>query len=254
MRGMSADDDNYQHHGIGLLRATAKIIEVRYWPDADDEVDCRSWLAHVWTLPGIAAAVRHASPVLTDRVETILAGESIPARDVRRAALSMVRYVLRAGGRSTPFGTFAGVGTVSVGGSTQVRWGADHRPVVRAETRWLHRVVERLEECTQLVARLDVMVNDAAELCSGRWELSGLRKVSVRATRAVVMVAREAVTPVAFRVLADKLAHAFPNAGDPSAMLVSLLRHGFLLTSLRVPSTITDPLAVIVEHLGGGRR
>jgi hypothetical protein len=32
-------------------------------------------------------------------------------------------------------------------------------------------------------------------------------------------------------------------------MLVSLLRHGFLLTSLRVPSTITDPLAVIVERL-----
>lgn len=245
---MPAGED-YQHHGTGLLRATAEIIDVRRWPDPDDEHDCRSWLAEAWTLPGIAPAIRHASPVLAARVETILAGEAMAATDVQRATLAVVRYVLRARGRSTPFGTFAGVGTVAVGTSTQARWGAGHRAVVRAETRWLHQVVEHLEECPDLVARLDVTVNDAAELRGGRWELPGPRKVSVRVTSAVTMVRDEAATPVLFRVLADKLAHAFPSAGDPSAMLVSLLRHGFLLTSLRAPSTVIDSLAFLVERL-----
>jgi class I lanthipeptide synthase len=242
-------EEDYQHHGTGLLRATAEVIDVRRWPDPDDESDCWSWLTEAWTLPGIAPAIRHASPVLAGRVAAILAGEPVTARDVQRATLAVVRYVLRARGRPTPFGTFAGVSTVAVGGSTHTRWGGDHRPVVRAETRWLDQVVQRLEDCPELVARLNVTVNDAAELRAGRWELPGPRTVSVRATSAVAMVRDEAAAPVGFGVLADKLAHAFPHAGDPSAMLIPLLRHGFLLTSLRTPSTITDPLAVLVERL-----
>ncbi|MFI9011662.1 lantibiotic dehydratase [Actinosynnema sp. NPDC053489] len=240
---------HYQHHGTGLLRATAEVIDVRRWPDPDDEQDCRSWLVEAWPLPGIAPAIRHASPVLATRVETILSGDAVAARDVRRATLSVVRYVLRARGRPTPFGTFAGVSTLAVGTSTDARLGTGHRPVVRAETRWLHRVVQRLEDCAELVARLDVTVNDAAELRAGRWELPGPRKVSVRATSAVAMVRDEAAVPIGFGVLSDKLAHAFPEGGDASAMLMSLLRNGLLLTSLRATGTVTDPLAFLVERL-----
>ena len=242
-------DEDYQHHGTGLLRATAELIDVRRWPDPDDESACRSWLTEAWTLPGVAAAIRHASPILAGRVETILAGEAVGGRDVRRAASAVVRYVLRARGRPTPFGTFAGVSTVEVGAATEVRWGTHHQPVVRADARWLYQVVKHLEECPELVARLDVGINDSAAVCGGRWELPGPTKVSVRVTSAVAMVQDEAAAPVAFRVMADKLTLAFPDAGDPSAMLALLLRHGFLLTSLRVPSTVTDPLAYIIERL-----
>ena len=248
MRG-DKDPVHYDHHGTGLLRATAETISVRRWPHPDDELDCRSWLAEAWKLDGIASAIRHASPVLAARVEKIFAGEAMSARDVRRATLAIVRYVLRARGRPTPFGTFAGVGTVAVGTSAYTRWGADHHPVVRAEARWLHRVVERLENCAELVSRLDVVVNDAAELRAGRWELPGPRTVSVRATPAVALVRDVAAAPVTFRLLTDKLTHAFPNAGDAAGMLISLLRNGFLLTSLRAAGTVTEPLEHLLDRL-----
>lgn len=245
---MPADVD-YQHHGTGLLRATAETAEPRRWPDLADEQDCRCWLGEVWSVPGLAGAIRHASPVLATRVEGILADEAIPARDLQRATLAVVRYALRAGGRPTPFGTFAGVSTASVGASTETRWGEHHRPIVRADTRWLHQVIERLEECPDLLTLLDVTFNDAAELRGGRLETPGPSKVSIRSTSAVKMVLEEAESPVQFRVLADKLVHAFPSAGEPSAMLASLVRRGFLLTSLRAPATITDPLCFLLDRL-----
>ncbi|GAA3852356.1 lantibiotic dehydratase [Saccharothrix violaceirubra] len=245
---MPAEDD-YRHHGTGVLRAAAQTVAVDRWPDPDDADDCRSWLADAWTLPGIAAAVRHASPVLSRRVEAILTADTVTARDLNRATSAVIRYVLRADGRSTPFGTFAGVGTVSVGDSAHVAWRPDHRPVVRAEARWLHEVVRRLEQCPELVARLDVTVDDTAEVRAGRWISPGPETVSVRLTSAVELVREQARTPVRFGELADALRRAFPTAGDPTGVLSSLLRHGFLLTSLRAPGTVTDPLGHLVDRL-----
>ncbi|MGQ0775422.1 MAG: lantibiotic dehydratase [Pseudonocardiales bacterium] len=218
------------------------------WPALSDEHDCRSWLREVW--PEIAAAVGHASPVLAARIATILADAAMSGRDVRRATLAVVRYVLRFG-RSTPFGTFAGVSTVSVGTTAAVRFDERHRPVVRVDSRWLRQVVERLEACPGLLAQLDVVFTDAAEKTGGRLTLLGAELISIRYTPAVALARETAASPVRFRVLADVLADAFPNAGDPSRILLSLLDNGFLLTSLRVPSTITDPLAFVVDHLRG---
>jgi lantibiotic biosynthesis protein len=160
----------------------------------------------------------------------------------------VVRYVLRFG-RSTPFGMFAGVGTASVGRAAAVRFGQRHRPVVRVDSRWLRQVVERLEGCSGLLAQLDVVFTDAAEECGGRLTLSGAELVSIRGTPAVALVRGAAASPVRFGVLVDVLAEAFPSAGDPSRMLLSLLDQGFLVSSLRAPSTVTDPLGFVVDRL-----
>ncbi len=244
-----ADFNDYQHCGVGLLRATAELIEVRRWPEPDNPADCMAWLADTWQMPGIAPAIRHASPVLASRVTTILARTDAPDRDAQRAAMAVVRYVLRAQGRPTPFGTFAGVSPLSVGASTKVQWHGAHRPEVRAETRWLHQILTQLEACPQLLSRLEVMVNDTGRLHAGRWELPGQTKVSVRVTPAVALVRDEAAIPVGFGVLADKLAHTFPGSTTPGAMLTLLLRHGLLLSTLRAPSTVTDPLGFVVDRL-----
>ena len=95
------------------------------------------------------------------------------------------------------------------------------------------------------------MFTDAAEESGGRLTLPGAEFVSIRYTSAVALVRDTAALPVRFRVLADVLAEAFPNAGAPSRMLLSLLDKGFLLSSLRAPSTITDPLAFVVDRLRG---
>ena len=242
-------NDHYQHHETGLLRATAESFAVSRWPDPGDAKDCRSWLAEAWVLPGVAEAIRHATPGLAGRVDEIISDQPIAAADVCRAALSIIRYLQRMRGRPTPFGTFSGVGTVSIGPTARVTWGAGHKAVARAETRWLHAVLDRIEQCPEVLARLDIVINDEASTRAGRWELPRPQPVDVELSPAVVAVREAAAAPVQFRILAEKLQHAFPHAGDPAPMLMSLVSHGFLLTSLRPPSTITDPLGEVVNRL-----
>ncbi|MBA8823865.1 hypothetical protein FHX42_001194 [Saccharopolyspora lacisalsi] len=90
---------DYQHHGTGLLRATAETVEPSWWPDPTDAQDCRTWLSEAWSLPGLAMPIRHASPVLAGRVEAILTGDPSPARDVQRVTLAVVRCALPGGPR-----------------------------------------------------------------------------------------------------------------------------------------------------------
>jgi hypothetical protein len=146
---------------------------------------------------------------------------------------------------------FAGVGTATVGSTAAVRLGERHRPVVRVDSRWLRQVVERLEACPGLLAQLDVVFTDAVEESGERLTLPGAELVSIRYTSAVALVRDTAASPARFGMLAAVLAEAFPSAGDPSRMLVSLLVNGFLVSSLRAPSTITDPLGFVVDRLRG---
>lgn len=237
---------DYRHHGVGLLRASAAVVSPPHWPDLSDEDGCQLWLREVW--PEVAAAVGHASPVLAARVAAILDGSAMSGRDVRRVTLAVVRYVLRLG-RSVPFGLFAGAGTASVGTAAAVRFGQAHRPVVRVDSRWLRQVVERLEECLGLLVQLDVVFSDAVTETGGRLTLPGAELVSIRYTAAVAVVRESAAAPVRFGTLVSVLARAFPSAGDPLPMLVSLLDKGFLVSSLRAPSTVTDPLGIVVDRL-----
>nr|WP_231104912.1 lantibiotic dehydratase [Haloechinothrix halophila] len=222
------------------------MITPSHWPELADEQGCRSWLRQHWS--EVAAAVRHASPVLGSRVDAILGGEAVSPRSLRRATLSVVRYVLRFG-RSMPFGLFAGVSPVAVGTATAVRVGTGHCPVTRVDSRWMRAVVERLESCPELLAQLDVMFTDAAEESGDRLTLSGAELVSVRCTPAVALVRKLAASPITFRALAGALADAFPSAGDPSRMLRSLLDNGFLVSELRAPSTVADPLGFVIGRL-----
>lgn len=237
---------DYRHHGAGVLRASAAVVAPSWWPDLADDQDCRTWLGEVW--PGIAAAVGHASPVLAARVDVIFDGADVSERDVSRSTLAVVRYVQRFG-RSMPFGLFAGVGAATVGESAAVRFGGEHRPVVRADARWLRAVVERLETCPGLLTQLDVVFTDAAHESGGRWRLRGAEAVSIRATAAVELVRATAASGVWFVTLAAALREAFPHAGDPVQLLVSLLDKGFLVSSVRAPSTVVDPLGFVVDRL-----
>ncbi|WP_017975667.1 lantibiotic dehydratase [Actinopolyspora halophila] len=239
---------DYAHHGTGVLRASARTVEPAWWPDPDDEHDCRQWLAEVWGLPGLAAAIRHASPILADRVHSILGNDSVRAKDARRAALSVTRYVLRFR-RSTPFGLFTGVAPARVAPESQSRWGQHHRPVISPDTGWLHQLIRQLEDCRELLALLDVRFTELAEARHGRLVIPGQNTVSVRDTAAVRTVREEARSPVQVQVLADKLTQVFPQAGDPLGMLGELVRNGFLITGLRAPSTVTDPLGHVLDRL-----
>ncbi|MBA8823864.1 hypothetical protein FHX42_001193 [Saccharopolyspora lacisalsi] len=98
---------------------------------------------------------------------------------------------------------------------SSVQRAEQHVPVVRADMGWLHGVIQQLEGCPELLARLDVVFTDMAESRSGRLEIPDHNATSVRESSAVRTVRRETRSPVQFRVLTDKLGHAFPQAGDP---------------------------------------
>jgi hypothetical protein len=106
---------------------------------------------------------------------------------------------------------------------------------------------------------LPVVVNNLGFVRGGDWVLpcqpcagGPVSDVSVRYTAAVRMVAQEARAPVVFGDPVAKLAAGFPLVPVPviEGMVTELVRRRILLTSLRPPMTVTDPLAHIAARLG----
>lgn len=230
----------YRHMDVALLRAAAAPLTHApdQWPDLTDTGACREWLDQVWSRPDLADAVRQASPTLADRVDAIRAAHAVGGKQMRRATTAVTRYLLRAVGRPTPFGLFAGVAPARLERAVHVRWGEGHRAVTRVNTEWLADVIAGLEANSALLERLDVVVNDLAARRGRRLEVpQGPNRVSVRYTRAVAAARDAAAVPIRFGVLADTLVEDFPtvNRATVRDMLTGLVRQGVLLTNLRAP-------------------
>ncbi len=146
-----------------LVRAVAlPTLPIPPVPDLEDrspEGDAHrlAWLRAVRSNVHVSEALGHASPVLTDQVQALCTVPEPSPRDIRRAALSVARYLLRAQHRPTPFGLFADVTTARIGGwQARADWGPDCAVATRAGAEWLAVVIGRLEACTELVHRLPV--------------------------------------------------------------------------------------------------
>src|SRR6266545_2776588 len=244
----------FRHRGVSLLRAAAVTADdiPTQWPDLTDAESCRAWLQDVWTRFGLVEAIHLASSDLAARVEVICVDGCSVDRSVRRATMSTMRYLLRAIGRHTPFGLFAGATPVSIGSDVDVRWGDDHQPVLRVDTQWLLDVVEQLEACDSLLNRLDVVDSNLVVRRGDRLEVpQGPGKATIRQTKAVEIALDAAASPIRFETLAAKVTAHFPgaDAARVRGMLVSLVQQGFLITSLRAPLTVTDPLAHVIARL-----
>jgi hypothetical protein len=239
----------YRHCGAALLRAAARPLDDApdSWPDLADPRACRSWLVLVWSRSDLAGAIRQASTSLADRLDAIQAGKPLPDKQIRRATLATVRYVLRATGRHTPFGLFAGVAAATVHDRAEVGWGSRHCALARVDTQWLADVIDGLEACPELLERLDVVFTNLAVRRGGRIEAPhGPNRVSLRFTSAVAAVQDLAHTPIRFADLAAKLAG---TAHTVTAMLTDLVRRQVLITRLRAPATVTDPLGYLLDQL-----
>jgi lantibiotic biosynthesis protein len=237
------------------------------WPDltggtGDQVAQWRCWLARVWAQDSIAEAIEVASPVLARRIREVCDGRRHQARQVRRMVVSVARYLLRMTSRATPFGLFAGVAPVRFGSGLTVRWGADHRVVARVDAVWLAGVITRLEACPELLRRLPVVANNLCFLRGGRLVLpcqqhaggsgrSAPAEVSVRHTRAVELAVQATRSPIRVGDLAGELTTEYPRT--PGAViegtLAELVAQGILVSGLRPPMTVTDPLAYVIEQL-----
>ncbi|GAA1673335.1 lantibiotic dehydratase [Fodinicola feengrottensis] len=257
---MRVPDDSrrlYRHTGVALLRAavwpTTRITSG--WPDPADLPGCLAWLEMIWSNPQFADAVGHASPSLRAQAMALLTADTAegrPDKQVRRATVASARYLLRATGRPTPFGLFAGVAPVVIARPTHVRWGTEHRPIARADSQWLVEIIDQLHANLEVLEELKVQFTNLAVRRGDRLDVpQGAGRVTIRDTPLVRAVRDYAASPILFSVLADKLTETFGGAYRPRVVraLAELVRQGFVLSSLRAPGTTVDPLAHLLQQL-----
>lgn len=245
----------YLHAGPALLRAATapRAAAPAWWPDPTDSAQCQAWLTEVWSRPANSERIRYASPTLAQQVDGIITGQVVEKKRISRATMAAARYLLRATGRPTPFGLFAGVATATVGPRPILHWGEGHRAVARADTVWLASIIERLEDTQTLLLRLDVVVNNLTARRGARLHVphGGPNGATVRYTSVVRLVEEHAASPIRVEDLLGKLMAAFPQASRARAarMVTDLVRQGFLITCLRAAMTVPDPLAHLLDRL-----
>ncbi|MEW2372559.1 lantibiotic dehydratase [Streptomyces sp. NPDC006656] len=216
----------------------------------------RAWLHQVWETGGFAAAVTAASPDLADRVRQVCDGRPLPAADVRRTVLAVLRYLLRARGRATPFGLFAGVAAARYGPIPQLAVGDRHRAVAKSDAAAVNALVARLEADPQLRPRLWLLTSALAVEYDGHVVIehrpptkrSGAPDhVRIRLTGPVREALAGARSPVRWSDLAARLSAVFPRemAAAVDKLLAGLVEQRVLLTDLRAPMTDPDPLAAL---------
>jgi thiopeptide-type bacteriocin biosynthesis protein len=250
-----------------LLRAAPQALCDLGWPEvtaetADLTPGWSRWLREVWAQRDVAAAIEVASPVLARRVEDLIAGRPIQARQLRRMVLSMVRYLARMSGRATPFGLFAGVAAIRFGDEATVKWGQRHRVIADVDAGWLTCVITHLESCAQLVRRLSVVANNMCFIRGDRLVLPRQghahengrpvpAEIVIRHTPAVQLVLDTARMPIRCAEVATRLAAAFPGTPEPvvEEMLIRLVGQGVLVSGLRAPGTVPDALEHLLDHL-----
>ncbi|GLW90162.1 lantibiotic dehydratase [Actinokineospora globicatena] len=241
----------YRHTGAALLRAAARPLDEAQddWPDLGDTESCRTWLKRTWSRSTFADAVRIASPTFAERLDSL---DSLRPKEVRRAAATAIRYALRACTRHTPFGLFAGVASAEIGSPGMSRWGQGHHAVARVDSQWLAGVIARLEAEPVLLERLKVVFTNLAVERGSRLEAPcGPETVSIRLTGPVAVTRASASTPILFAELVDLLLAKYPNADRATItrMVSELVRQQVLITSLRAPLTVVDPLGHLLDQL-----
>ena len=260
----------YRAAGVALVRAVARPeLAVPVWPDLTTAPGPQwlAWLGAVWADEDLAEAMALASPTLASQVGQLLDGDREPApRDVRRAVVSTAGYLLRAQGRPTPFGLFAGVETAALlGPAAVVRFGKDRHIVARAAAGWLADVIKHLEAVPALLERLEVTANNTAQVRGERLVIphqpgpsGGAAETTLRHTRPVASALAAATRPVPVRDVAVLLSTKF--RGTPAeritACLSELVACRALITALHAPATEPDPLGhllAVLERAGAGQ-
>ncbi|GGL36188.1 hypothetical protein GCM10010095_21780 [Streptomyces anthocyanicus] len=257
----------YRCADAALVRAARySRLPLPAWPDLTDdtpdrEVRWQTWLRDVWSLSGAADSIEQASPLLAQQVQALCSVTSPETRQLRRAVVSVMRYMLRMTGRATPNGLFAGIAPASFGERPGWSWGEGHRPVVRADGDWIADRIARLEANPEVLRHLHVMANNTVFVRgdrlivpypprSRRTDGSPAAEVSLRYTNAVRIAVDAAASPVPVHTLVELMRTPYPDvsADQVEGLISSLVERSVLISSLHAPSATLDALDHLVEQ------
>jgi thiopeptide-type bacteriocin biosynthesis protein len=234
------------------------------WPDLGDTSAAGTaaqvaWLRTLLANPALREALEHASADLTAALTQICASASPRPRDVRRAAETVARYLLRAQHRPTPFGWFAGASLARLGVSARAEW-RNEAVRLSASSAWLNALARRVEREEELFPHLVVVANSTLSVCGEQlvvpYQLSGsgtgrAAETRLRNSGPVRLVVDASRSPVPVGELLAKLRADFPEAGGEAAkrLVRQLIDYRVLITALEAPSTVTDPLDHLLAEL-----
>lgn len=253
----------YEYVDAAVVRAPVGLDGPVPWPELADPhataASWKTWLQQVWQIGGFAAAVEVASPDLARQVGQICAGRPVPDHTVRRTVLSVLRYLLRASGRATPFGLFAGVAPARIGAAPALRVGTGHRTMTRPAAAWTTALIERMEDRRELRPSLMLVANDLVVERDGRLVLEhrpgGANneapvQVRIRATTPTRVALDNARDPILWADLADKMSAIFRGVSRDAIdqVLAVLVAQRFLITGLRPATTVPAPFAALLDE------
>ncbi|MFJ9907895.1 lantibiotic dehydratase [Streptomyces sp. NPDC101152] len=254
----------YRYVDAAVIRAAALDSDEQVvWPEligpSANTASWRAWLQQTWQTTDFATAVKAASPELASRVDQVCAGQPLPGPVVHRTVLSVLRYLLRARTRATPFGLFAGVAAARIGAAPALRVGTGHQTSARPDAAWTTALIDRFEEDSGLRPYLKLVTSSLVVERDGhvviehrprRTRDGASEHVQVRVTGPVRTALDDARTPILWSDLAAKLSASFPTAPFAAIenLLAGLVRQRFLISSLRPAMMATDPLVTLRPH------
>ncbi|MCG5218036.1 lantibiotic dehydratase [Streptosporangium sp. KLBMP 9127] len=211
-------------------------------------------------------AIAVASPDFARELEAIRDGRRPENAKVRRVALNLAKYVIRATCRPTPFGLFAGVATGGFGERPVARWGDAHTKHVRPDGAWLAPLLREGQQAPETLASLSFVRNSLSYSRGARMVLpyashptgaleegaSSAKEITIRDTPAVQAVLAATERPVRYDELRANLADRFPEIPPArlDGLLLKLLDVGFLLSDLQWHQASGDGLAPLIRRLG----
>jgi thiopeptide-type bacteriocin biosynthesis protein len=230
-------------------------------PDAasSSQPSVRGLVGELIADPALREAIALASPDLDAQIGK-LSKESTDA-DRLRVQNSLERYLLRAAGRSTPFGLFACtcVGTHGARTSLRIEPPKTGRPFVRVDHGALAGIVAALEADRHVRTRLAYEVNTSLYPCAGQYryienhlDANGLvrRELAVvDASEELVTALRSASQPCDFELIVDSLRAIDVAPEDAVQYVHDLIDAQVLVSTLVPPVTGPDALASLTEAL-----
>jgi thiopeptide-type bacteriocin biosynthesis protein len=261
------DDPLYRPADFGMLRTP--VLPMRnalpgLGGNVDEATDDElvAYLRASASDPVLREAIGVSTPSLAQLLDQVVADVPLRSARLRNAALSVARYVIRAGNRSTPFGVLAGVAPLYFGSGTDVVPGAAHVKHVSLDGAWLAQLLRDLESRPEIMRELDLVVDHEAvrKGCGVHYYTDARRSKGKRtpSTRKVVRshvvvdrVLELAARPLRGSVLLDQLTLALPCQSRTrlTSAVAQLVRSRLLLTSLRPPLDARDPLEHLLSQL-----
>ena len=179
-----------------------------------------------------------------------------------QVAVTTRAYELRARFRPTPHGVFAGVAAAEItSGAPDLLLGAGHHAQTYPSPAWLALFSERLLDMPGILRNLTLTTSNLVVHRGRRIEheqpatpgAAGPQHVSLRATDACLLVLRLCENGASYQEIAAQFSRTWPAATEERvrAVVLELVRGGFLLTDLNTRSVQADPLGHLLARLPG---